>query len=195
MKKSLGFFPSISVLLSTAIAVTSGYLTPALSQSRQTAVVFDPPSNVRSSPNGKVICSVGAVSNINVYGSTQGWYVTDVCGPRGYIHKSQIRLQSSASGQTIPARFQGQWVGNLGDCGKLSDTNLKISANRVDFWESFGTVRSVKTQGTSDLYVTANFSSEGENYSETVHFRLSNNQKALTTIGDDGSQFTRYRCR
>lgn len=99
MKKSFGLFSPISFLLSTAIAVTSGYFTPALSQSRQTAVVFDPPSNVRLSPNGKVICSVGAVSNINIYGSTQGWYITDVCGSRGYIHNSQIRLQSNAAGQ------------------------------------------------------------------------------------------------
>jgi hypothetical protein len=195
MKKFFGIFSPVSFLLSMAIAVTSVYSTPALSQSGQTAVVFDPPSNVRSSPNGKVICSVGAVTNINIYGSTQGWYVTDVCGSRGYIHNSQIRLQSSAAGQTIPARFQGQWVENLRDCGKLSDTNLKISANRVDFWESFGTVRSVKAQGNSDLYVTAQFSGEGETWTDSLRFRLSNNQKALTAIYDDGSQFTRYRCR
>ncbi len=59
------------------------------------AVVFDPPSNVRITANGRIICSVNQVKPINIYGSENGWYVTDACGQMGYIHQSQIRLQSN----------------------------------------------------------------------------------------------------
>lgn len=73
---------------------------PAIAQSVNTATVFAPPSNVRATPNGTIICSVKTVSTINIYGSSNGWYKTDVCGKMGYIHHSQIRLEQAASPQT-----------------------------------------------------------------------------------------------
>ncbi|MBW4609067.1 MAG: hypothetical protein KME22_18130 [Hassallia sp. WJT32-NPBG1] len=59
----------------------------------QSAVVIDPPSNVRAKPNGAIICSVRAQTSIAVYDNANGWYKTDVCGRSGYIHQSQVRLQ------------------------------------------------------------------------------------------------------
>jgi hypothetical protein len=56
-----------------------------------TAVVFNPPSNVRSYPNGDIICSVGQRSTINLYGREGEWHYTDACGAMGVIHQSQIR--------------------------------------------------------------------------------------------------------
>ncbi|WPL17214.1 hypothetical protein Thiowin_02210 [Thiorhodovibrio winogradskyi] len=56
------------------------------------AIVYDPPSNVRNRPNGEILCSVRNQSTINIHGSENGWYRTDVCGTPGYIHKSQIRF-------------------------------------------------------------------------------------------------------
>jgi hypothetical protein len=56
------------------------------------AIVFAPPSNVRATPNGAIICSVRSVTTIDIYGSINGWYKTDVCGSMGYIHHSQIRF-------------------------------------------------------------------------------------------------------
>jgi hypothetical protein len=56
------------------------------------AFVFDPPSNVRTSPNGSILCSVTTPTVINVYGSVNSWYYTDVCGKAGVIHSSQIRF-------------------------------------------------------------------------------------------------------
>lgn len=67
----------------------------AQAQAINSAVIFDPPSNVRTTPNGSVLCTVESVTMINVYGVTNGWYETDVCGNWGYIHQSQIRLQSN----------------------------------------------------------------------------------------------------
>lgn len=94
-------FFSLSLKTLLGISVTLGSLAiPLNSQqsmvSAQTtrAVVFDPPSNVRSSPNGKILCSVNQATSINTYGFTNGWYITDVCGRRGYIHNSQIRFET-----------------------------------------------------------------------------------------------------
>ncbi|AFZ49818.1 hypothetical protein [Dactylococcopsis salina] len=61
--------------------------------SQGVATVFDPPSNVRETPNGTIICSVREVMNIDLFGAAKnGWYRTNVCGEMGYIHESQIRF-------------------------------------------------------------------------------------------------------
>ena len=56
------------------------------------AVVFSPPSNVRATPNGVILCTLEATGNLSVFGSTGNWYYTNACGPFGVIHSSQIRL-------------------------------------------------------------------------------------------------------
>lgn len=72
--------------------------TPVQDNSR-TAYIIDPPSNVRATPNGRIICVIrGAGTPIRILGSTgvrdsNGlWYVTDACGSRGVIHSTQIRF-------------------------------------------------------------------------------------------------------
>ncbi|MBE9018964.1 SH3 domain-containing protein [Chroococcidiopsidales cyanobacterium LEGE 13417] len=53
--------------------------------------VFDPPSNIRTSPNGNVKCTIARRRTIQVYVEPQnGWYSTTACGG-GWIHESQIR--------------------------------------------------------------------------------------------------------
>ena len=56
------------------------------------AIVFDPPSNVRTSPNGEILCSIQKRTTINIYGSSGSWYNTDACGTMGVISKDQIRF-------------------------------------------------------------------------------------------------------
>jgi hypothetical protein len=59
-------------------------------------IVFDPPSNVRASPDGSsdIVCAILQKSTIKILGSAgNGWYKTDVCsGTIGYIHRSQVRF-------------------------------------------------------------------------------------------------------
>ena len=69
--------------------------TQTLAQFPKQGIVFAPPSNVRTIPNGQIICSIQSQTTINVYGYDSGWYVTDFCGDRGYIHESQIKLKQS----------------------------------------------------------------------------------------------------
>jgi hypothetical protein len=68
---------------------------PLSAQQAQRAVIFAPPSNVRATPNGRIICSIKAVTTITIYGYNNGWYETDTCGNWGYIHQSQIQIQSN----------------------------------------------------------------------------------------------------
>lgn len=56
------------------------------------ATVFKPPSNVRVSPNGAILCSVRQKQDINVYDMQGNWYTTDVCGTLGYIHAGQLKF-------------------------------------------------------------------------------------------------------
>lgn len=57
-------------------------------------LVFDPPSNVRSSPGGSVKCTLNSMVVISVYVEPRdGWYSTQACGGsgNGWIHSSQVR--------------------------------------------------------------------------------------------------------
>ncbi len=57
------------------------------------AVVFDPPSNIRTKPEGKhVLCTIESNKTIKVSGSGE-WLATNACGEKGYIHRKQIRIK------------------------------------------------------------------------------------------------------
>jgi len=99
----------ISVALSLLLGI-SWIQTGRISAQNNQAVIFAPPSNVRATPNGQVICSIKVVTTINTYGYKNGWYVTDVCGRNGYIHESQIRWQNANRSGNNPNRC---YVSNL----------------------------------------------------------------------------------
>ena len=56
------------------------------------AIVYDPPSNIRSSPNGSILCSVTSKGAIPIQGKQGDWYRTDYCGNAGFIHKDQLKF-------------------------------------------------------------------------------------------------------
>lgn len=54
-------------------------------------LVYDPPSNVRSTPNGEVKCVLENMQIIRTVGEPRGsWFQTTACGG-GWINESQIR--------------------------------------------------------------------------------------------------------
>lgn len=82
------------------VAPVQGAVPAVTTQSVRTAYVYDPPSNVRTSPTGPILCVLSQRTNINVYGYAGvtwdnsrkvTWYSTDACGPMGVIAYSQIR--------------------------------------------------------------------------------------------------------
>lgn len=96
---------------------------------------------------------------------------------------------------TIPARFQGEWNIKLEHCGTdQNDSRLKISADRLQFHESGGSVRAVVTKGKLELAVIAELSGEGETWLFYRHFRLSPDHTSLTDITGNDSAVVRYRC-
>ena len=64
----------------------------------RTATIIDPPTNIRLSPNGTVLCVVKQRTTVNITGTTDVrdnngvWYYTDACGKQGVVHSSQIRF-------------------------------------------------------------------------------------------------------
>lgn len=65
------------------------------SSANESAIVFDPPSNVRIAPSAAsdALCSINDRASIRILGSEGNWYKTDICGGKlGYIHRSQVRL-------------------------------------------------------------------------------------------------------
>ena len=58
--------------------------------------VFAPPSNVRTEPNGRIICTIQNARTITTYGiynygEKGNWQYTDACGQLGVIDSSQFR--------------------------------------------------------------------------------------------------------
>ena len=49
-------------------------------------------TSVKKDPNGEILCTLRKRMTINVYGSIDSWYYTDICGTTGVIHYSQIKL-------------------------------------------------------------------------------------------------------
>ena len=64
--------------------------------SASVALVFDPPSNIRVSPNGEIVCSVTSKGSIRIYNEVDGWYRTNACGVMGVIHRSQISFDPNS---------------------------------------------------------------------------------------------------
>lgn len=72
---------------------TSKMLDRVCSYHVKTVRVFSPPSNVRTEPKGRVICTLKSKNRITTYGPYENgdWFYTDACGKLGVIHSSQIR--------------------------------------------------------------------------------------------------------
>jgi len=92
----------------------------------------------------------------------------------------------------IPMQFQGEWDLALEGCGlPVSEGRLQIGPDRIEFYESFGNVQEVITEGDLKMTVTAEYSSEGEIFTRTDSFELSSDRSTLT---HSDTNSVRYRC-
>ena len=102
---------------------------------------------------------------------------------------------AAESQKAVPTRFHGEWNADLEHCGTgLNDTRLRISADRIRFYESGGPVRAVVTQGEFDLAIISELSGEGQVWLSYRHFRLSADHTYLIDVTDDETGMIRYRC-
>ena len=63
------------------------------STSQRTALIFDPPSNVRTSPNGEVLCSIKEKTRVTINQINGDWYNVDICGSSGWIKADQLKFE------------------------------------------------------------------------------------------------------
>lgn len=102
---------------------------------------------------------------------------------------------AAESQKIIPTRFQGEWNSELDHCGTgLNTSRLRISANRIRFYESGGPIRAVVTQGEFDLAVIAELSGEGQAWLSYRHFRLSADHSYIIDVTNNDKGMIRYRC-
>lgn len=101
---------------------------------------------------------------------------------------------AAARTDTIPPRFQGEWNRVPADCGSgRNDSRLVLSGDRVRFHESSGRVMSVTRHGEDEVGIAVEMSGEGERWTAHYRFRLSQDGRELTDVGN-GSGWVRYRC-
>jgi hypothetical protein len=94
----------------------------------------------------------------------------------------------------IPARFHGEWNQELSACGTGSNpTRLRISADTLHFYESAGDVREVEIVDDRVIEVTADYSGEGQTWTNERRLSLSEDGGTLTVAGE-GATMTRSRC-
>jgi gas vesicle protein len=60
--------------------------------------VPNPPSNIRTAPDRRILCTVKDKANINLRGTSNikdkngEWLYTDYCGKIGFIHSTQVQM-------------------------------------------------------------------------------------------------------
>lgn len=94
--------------------------------------------------------------------------------------------------RAIPAAFLGRWNTNLGDCAKPgTEGQLTIEARRVSFYESSGVVTVVTPGANNVITVEVTLTGEGETWTDTLQFQLTDGGKRLTSLSTDT---VRFRC-
>ena len=103
-------------------------------------------------------------------------------------------LAPAPAGGRVPAAFQGEWNMNVAHCGTgVNDSRLVIESGRITFYESSGPIRQVTVHAPNEVSLTAELTGEGETFTQTHRYRLSEDESALTDLGD-GAALTRQRC-
>lgn len=94
----------------------------------------------------------------------------------------------------IPARFRGEWTEEPSACGSGdSVTRLRIGADALRFYESIAKVREVEVVSDGVIEVTADYSGEGQTWTNQSRLSLSPEGDTLTVAGE-GATMTRSRC-
>lgn len=96
----------------------------------------------------------------------------------------------------VPDQYIGQWAGRPDSCGSdADDLTLRISKDRIAYWESEGPILASVSRGARDLALIIELSGEGETWLATAKFELSTDGQQLvdsTTI--PGESVVRHRC-
>jgi hypothetical protein len=106
-------------------------------------------------------------------------------------------LVAAPEPRVIPVQFLGVWDAQTGTCDPASDLRLDIGEDAITFYESVGTVESVREDDGTTL-VTLAMAGEGERWTQTLGLRFFDARTSLMIIDPerpgDAERFMRKRC-
>jgi len=122
-----------------------------------------------------------------------GPFPTDSVQGGGRVPPSTTDVTITRAG-AIPPGFTGRWTGLDVRCDdRGSDLRLAITPGKLRFYESVGTVTSVKSTGDRGIVVAAAYQGEGQSWKRSQKLTLSADGTLLTILAD-GTAITRKRC-
>ena len=96
---------------------------------------------------------------------------------------------------TLPLAMRGRWTGVSDDCGAPgADLGLTASADTLRFYESEGTITSVRPDGPGAVVADVGYRGEGESWTRRQRISLSPDGDRLTISGE-GVTTVRKLCR
>jgi hypothetical protein len=103
---------------------------------------------------------------------------------------------ASADAPRVPDQYVGQWAGSPESCGSdADDLTLRLSNDRIAYWESEGPILASVSRGTRDLALIVELSGEGETWLATAKFELSaDGQQLIDSTTIPGESVVRHRC-
>lgn len=118
----------------------------------------------------------------------------DAAEPHGQVIDASPAGAATARIAPVPSRFRGEWNRVPADCGTgRNDSRLVLSIDRAAFHESGGRIVSVTRHASDGIGIAVEMSGEGERWIARYRFRLSEDGRRLTDVGDSAG-LTRYRC-
>jgi hypothetical protein len=100
----------------------------------------------------------------------------------------------AAQEPTVPDDFRGAWASSRTRCGTVHEGSLSITARRVDFYESRGSVLAVRLISPLEVELDLELTGEGESRRSVRRFVLSKDKSTLTDITNSRYPFSRVRC-
>jgi hypothetical protein len=94
---------------------------------------------------------------------------------------------------TVPAQYRGEWAGRPAQCGRPSESFLRITADSVDFYESRGRVLAVDLIKERVIEVLLESAGEGRVWRQNRQFMISEDSTSLTDLTTEG-HVVRVRC-
>jgi hypothetical protein len=111
-----------------------------------------------------------------------------------------VAIQGAAPLLEIPRPFWGEYNERLSDCGTgNNESRLRISWDRLRFYDSTGELRELMRQPDGAIIVVAEHSGEGQRWSSVYQLRLSAERDRLTVVHPQTSEMeqnetVRLRC-
>lgn len=111
-----------------------------------------------------------------------------------------MTLDRDMAGGRIPDRFQGEWDAEAGTCDASSEMRVRITARRLEYYESIGDVSRISAAG-DDVIAELAMTGEGMIWTDQIRLQLTaiQGREALLVLPGPDSDIVlrpvpRFRC-